>query len=65
MRLLKEKHILKANKEERYHGLYLCTLCQGWMNLNNFVLSRYLVQVSGKYYTQDHDFLPITFVLDF
>lgn len=51
--LIKEKDILKANKKERYYRLYLCTLCQGRMNLNDFVLSRYLVQVSGKYYAQD------------
>lgn len=46
--LLKEKSILKANKEERYYRRYLHTLCHGWMNPNDFVVSRSLIQVSGK-----------------
>lgn len=60
MHLIKEKDILKGNKKGRYYRLYLCTLCQGWMSLTDFVLSRYLVQVPGKYYAQDHALLLIT-----
>lgn len=68
MYLVKEEHILKPNKEDITGYIYVLFVRDGWMNLNDFVLSRYLVQVSEKYYTQGDAFFlfsPITFVLNF
>lgn len=54
MHLLKKKHILKANKEKQYLGYFYILFVKD-----------FVVQLSGKYYTQYHTFLPIIFALRF
>lgn len=56
--LLKEQYIWNLTKKKDITGyIYVLFVRDWWINIYGFVLSRYLVKVSGKY-TQGDAFFP-------